>query len=64
MYTSEEIKFKKWVKRPELEMTLFNLAAPRLGLFCTFFLMTLLTLLVFLCLTNKGILGMMGLKTL
>jgi hypothetical protein len=64
MYTSEGNKFKKWFKRPELEMTLFSLTALRPGLRCIYFLMTLQALLSFLYLTNKGILGMMGLKTL
>jgi hypothetical protein len=50
------------VKRPELIITLFNLAA--LGVICSFFLVTLLALLIFLYLTDTGILGMMGLKTL
>jgi hypothetical protein len=45
-------------------MTLFSLAALRLRLFCSYFLVTLLALLIFLYLHNKGILGIMGLKTL
>jgi hypothetical protein len=45
-------------------MTLLSLAALRLGLFCSYFLVTLLAFLVFLYLTSTGILGMMGLKTL
>jgi hypothetical protein len=60
-YTSEENNFKKWFKRPKLRMTLFSLAALRLGL--CYFLVTLLALLIFLNLTNTDILGMMGLKT-
>jgi hypothetical protein len=36
----------------------------RLGLFCNYFLVTLLALFVLLFLTKTGILGMMGLKTL
>jgi hypothetical protein len=45
-------------------MTLFSLTALWLGLVCSYFLMTLLTFLIFLYLTNTGILGMMGPKTL
>jgi hypothetical protein len=45
-------------------MTLFSLTILKLGLFCSYFLVTLLALLIFLHLTNTGILGMMGLKTL
>jgi hypothetical protein len=45
-------------------MTIFNLAAPRLGLVCGYFLGTLLALLFFLFPTNTGILGMIGMKTL
>jgi hypothetical protein len=45
-------------------MALFSLTALRLGLLCRYFLVILLTLLIFLFLTNTGILGMMGLKTL
>ncbi len=30
--TCQENKFKKWFKRPELEMTLFSLTTLRLGL--------------------------------
>jgi hypothetical protein len=41
-------------------MTLFSLTELRLGLLCSYFLMTL----IFLLLTNTGILGMMRLKTL
>jgi hypothetical protein len=63
-YTSEENKFKKWFKRPKLRMTLFSLAALRLGLLCCYFLVTLLALLIFLYLINTGILGMVELKTL
>jgi lipopolysaccharide export LptBFGC system permease protein LptF len=37
--------------------------AQRLGLVFNYFLMALLALLFFLFLTNTGILGMMGLKT-
>jgi hypothetical protein len=33
-------------------------------LLCSYFLVTLLALLIFLYLTNTGILGMMGIKTL
>jgi hypothetical protein len=44
-------------------MTLFSLAL-RLGLLCSYFLVILLTLLIFLYLTNTGLLGMMGLETL
>jgi hypothetical protein len=42
-------------------MTLFRLTALRLGLLSSYFLVTLL---IFLFLTNTGILEMMGLKTL
>jgi hypothetical protein len=60
IYTKED-KFKKWFKRPELEMTLFSLTTLRLGLFFgpipddppDLYLPQ-----------NTGILGMMGLKTL
>jgi hypothetical protein len=45
-------------------MTLFRLAALRLGLFCSYFLVNLLALLIFLYLTNAVILAMIGLKTL
>jgi hypothetical protein len=41
-------------------MTLLSLAALRLGLFCSYFLVTLLAFLVFLYLTSTGILGLMG----
>ncbi len=34
------------------------------GVVCSYFLMTLLAFLIFLYLTNTGILGMMGPKTL
>jgi hypothetical protein len=44
-------------------MTLFSLTTLRLGLFCSYFQVTLLALLIFLYLTNTGILGMMGLKS-
>jgi hypothetical protein len=47
-----------------LRKTLFNLAALWLELFCSYFLVTLLALLIFLYLTNTGIVGMLGLKTL
>jgi hypothetical protein len=43
-------------------MALFSLASLRLGLFCSYFLVTLLAFLIFPYLTNTGILGMMGLK--
>jgi hypothetical protein len=45
-------------------MTLFSLAAQRLGVFCSYFLVILIALLIFLYLINTGILRMMGLKTL
>jgi hypothetical protein len=45
-------------------MTLFGLTSLRLGLLCSYFLATLLALRIFLYLTNTGIVGMMGLKTL
>jgi hypothetical protein len=45
-------------------MTLLRLAALRLGLLYSYFLVTLLALLIFLYLTNTGILGMIRLKTL
>jgi hypothetical protein len=45
-------------------MTLSNLAALRLGVFCSYFLVILMALLIFLYLINTGLLGMMGLKTL
>jgi hypothetical protein len=59
MYTNEENIFEKWFKRPELGMTLFGLTALSLGY--SFFLMTLM---IFLCLINTGILEMVGLKAL
>jgi hypothetical protein len=49
-------------KRPELEIT-FSLTALRLGLFCSYILVTLLALLIFLFLAIIGNLWMMGLKT-
>jgi hypothetical protein len=55
---------ENWFKRSELRMTLFRLAALRLGLFCSYFLVTLLALLIFLYLTNAVILAMIGQKTL
>jgi hypothetical protein len=48
----------------ELEIIILSLAALRLGLVCSCFLMTLLALLIFLYITSTGILGMMVLKTL
>jgi hypothetical protein len=45
-------------------MTFFSLTALRMGLFCSYFLMTLLALLIVFYLTNTSVLGMMGLKTL
>jgi hypothetical protein len=45
-------------------MTLFSLTARRLALFCSYFLITLLALLIFLYLTNTDMLGILGLKTL
>jgi hypothetical protein len=47
-YTSEEIKFKKMVQNYRAGKDLFN--ALRLGLFCTLFLRTLLTLLLLMML--------------
>jgi hypothetical protein len=44
-------------------MTLFSFNILRLILLCSYFLVTLLALPIFLFLTNTGILGMMGLKT-
>jgi hypothetical protein len=44
-------------------MTLFSLTALRLWLLRSYFLVTLLALLIFLFLTNTSILGMIGLKT-
>jgi hypothetical protein len=44
-------------------VTLFRFAVLRLGLFCSYFLVTLLALLIFLNLTNTDVLGMVGLKT-
>ncbi len=44
-------KFKKWLKRPEWRINLFSLTALRLGLVCSYFLVTLLALLFFLFLT-------------
>jgi hypothetical protein len=44
-------------------MTLFSLSLLWLGLFCSYFLVTLLALLFIFFLTSTGILGMMGLKT-
>ncbi len=43
-------------------MILFSLTTLRLGLFWSSFLITLLTLLIFLYLTNTDILGMMRAK--
>jgi hypothetical protein len=40
------------LKRPEWRMTLFSLTALRLGLVCSYFLVTLLALLFFLFLAN------------
>jgi hypothetical protein len=51
-YVSEENKCKKWFKRPELGMILFRLTALKLGLVCSYFLVTRLALLFFLFLTN------------
>jgi hypothetical protein len=46
-------------------MTLLSLTILRLGLLlCSYFLVTLLALLIFLYLTDTGVLGMMGIKTL
>jgi hypothetical protein len=45
-------KFKKWFKRPEWIINIFSLTALRLGLFCSYFLVSLLALLFFLLLTN------------
>jgi hypothetical protein len=45
-------------------MTLLSSTALRPGLFPSYFLMTLLALLIFLYLTNTGILGVMRLNTL
>jgi hypothetical protein len=45
-------------------VTLFSFAVLRLGLFYSYFLVPLLALLIFLYLTNTGILGMMRRKTL
>jgi hypothetical protein len=44
-------------------MTLFSLTILRLGLLCSYFLVTPLALLIFVYLANTGILRMMGLKT-
>jgi hypothetical protein len=64
MCAIEKKDVKKWFERPELEITLFRWTALRLGLFCSYFMMTLLAHLIILYLTNIGILGMTGLKTL
>jgi hypothetical protein len=45
-------------------MILFSLTVLRLGLPCSYFLMTLPALLICLYITITGILGMLGLKTL
>jgi hypothetical protein len=45
-------------------MTLFSLTILRLGLLCSYCLVTLLALLIFLYLTNTDILGLLGLRTL
>ncbi len=45
-------------------MALFSFVAPRLGLLCSYFQVTLSVVLIFLYLTNTSILGMIGLKTL
>jgi hypothetical protein len=45
-------KFKKRFKRPEWRTNLSSLIALRLGLVCSYFLLTLLALLFFLFPTN------------
>jgi hypothetical protein len=45
-------------------MAFFSLTALRMGLFCSYSLMTLQAPLIVFYLTNTSVLGMMGLKTL